>query len=35
MGSVMVLAGSFGLLYWRVGAKLIHDWATDDNCNRP
>jgi exosortase len=31
MGSVMVLAASFGLLYWRVGAKLIHDWATDDN----
>ena len=27
----MVLAASFGLLYWRVGAKLIHDWATDEN----
>ncbi len=27
----MVLAASVGLLYWRVGAKLIHDWATDDN----
>ena len=31
MGAVMVLAASFGLLYWRVGAKLIHDWATDEN----
>lgn len=31
MGAVTVLAASFGLLYWRVGAKLIHDWATDEN----
>ncbi|MEO6486555.1 MAG: exosortase A [Thermoanaerobaculia bacterium] len=27
----MILAASFGLLFWGVGAKLIHDWATDDN----
>lgn len=31
MGAVTVLAASFGLLYWRVGAKLTHDWATDEN----
>lgn len=31
VGSVMILAASFGLLFWGVGAKLIHDWATDDN----
>jgi exosortase A len=31
MGAVTVLAASFCLLYWRVGAKLIHDWATDEN----
>jgi len=27
----MVLAASFALLYWGVGAKLIHAWATDEN----
>jgi exosortase len=26
-----VVLASFGILYWNVLAKLIHDWGTDDN----
>jgi exosortase len=29
--AVVLLAGSFGLLYWPVIAKLVHHWAIDQN----
>jgi exosortase len=29
--SILVLAVSFGLLFWRVCAGLVSDWTTDDN----
>jgi exosortase len=32
-GPIVVLASSFALLYAHVAAKLVHDWATDDNAS--
>ena len=29
--AIGLLVASFSLLYWPVLAKLVHDWATDDN----
>jgi exosortase len=29
--TALVLVGSFGLLYWRVLARLVHDWINDGN----
>jgi len=29
--AALLLAGSFALLYWRVLAKLVHDWINDGN----
>ena len=31
VAGVVVLIGSFLLLYWPVVVKLVHDWAVDDN----
>jgi exosortase A len=30
-GAILLLTGSFALLYWQVMGKLVHDWATDEN----
>jgi exosortase len=29
--AALLLAGSFALLYWRVIARLVHDWVADGN----